>query len=90
MHGLILIKINGVLEVSQWPWLRDYTDLNTELWNKWKTTFENTAKWSNINLIALINNGASDDKNTGDNFHMDLTRLIRKTWKIVYYVPLFS
>ena len=39
-HGLILKKVNRVIQFNQEAWLKEYIDMNTELRKKAKNDFE--------------------------------------------------
>ena len=39
-HGLILKKVHRVIQFNQEAWLKEYTDINTELRKQAKTDFE--------------------------------------------------
>ena len=40
-HGLILKKVHRLIEFNQEAWLKEYTDMNTELRKQAKNYFEN-------------------------------------------------
>jgi len=48
-HGLRVTKIHRVLQFAQFPWLRDYIQLNTDFRNRANNDFEK-------NLFNLMNN----------------------------------
>ena len=39
-HGLLLKKVNRVIQFNQEPWLKEYIDMNTELKRQSKNDFE--------------------------------------------------
>ena len=39
-HGLLLKKVNRVIQFNQEPWLKEYIDMNTKLKRQSKNNFE--------------------------------------------------
>ena len=57
-HGLILKKVHRVIQFNQEAWLKQYTDMNTELAKQAKNNFEK-------DLFKLMNNSVFG-KNYGE------------------------